>query len=196
MKSIQRYILLAIILASVSFADSIGINLGTAYTDYSQEQKSGQIVLSNKPDKKFQSYELFYISNKDILNIKDLKPYLSYTYSKNDELKHQYLLVGLNKYYAFKDIVLYGGLLAGYGELKWKYNPLNNSLDNDYSANSFMAGIQTGIDYPIYKNWIIGLNLKYLAHSYKTTLQPDNTSLSHIKHKDSFIPTLSFRFSF
>ena len=196
MKSIQRYILLAIILASVSFADSIGINLGTAYTDYSQEQKSGQIVLSNKPDKKFQSYELFYISNKDILNIKDLKPYLSYTYSKNDELKHQYLLVGLNKYYAFKDIVLYGGLLAGYGELKWKYNPLNNSLDNDYSANSFIAGIQTGIDYPIYKNWIIGLNLKYLAHRYETELKPNNTAVSSIKHKHSFIPALSFRYLF
>ncbi|MBD3841999.1 MAG: hypothetical protein IE909_08970 [Campylobacterales bacterium] len=53
------------------------------------------------------------------------------------DLKHQYILAGLNKYYHNS----YAGFLLGVGELKYRYNPLNNSKTNDYTTTSPMIGL-------------------------------------------------------
>lgn len=162
-----------------SSLNSIGINVAQSHSNAHQTNHNGTITLGNEPDETFTSYELYGTLKKDIFN---MKPTLSYTYSSNDDLKHQYLLVGLTKYYKLTKASLYAGLLGGYGELKYKYNPLNTSKDNDYTANSFLGGIQAGIEYPITNSLAFNLNTKALYHNYDAQLNPNNTASAEISH--------------
>lgn len=168
------------LLASDLTIDSIGLNIGVSHTPYDQTNNSGQIVLGNTPDQSFTFYELYTVLNPltDMCKEKGMKPTLSYTYGSNNDLKHQYFLAGVNKYYHNS----YAGLLIGYGELTWKYNPINSSINNDYTTTSPIIGIQTGYDYPITKNITLGINLKALYHNYDTKLNPFNTVTSQIEH--------------
>ena len=178
--------------------DSIGINLGVSNSDYKQTNHQGTISLGNTPDKSFNSYELYTVLNplSDMCKEHDMKPYISYTYSSNDELQHQYLLVGINKYYKHKDYNLYAGILGGYGQVDWKYDPINNAKDKNVDANSFIAGIQLGATYPIADKITLGLNTKYLIHDYETNLNPSNTVSATIEHKDTLLLSFGINYSF
>lgn len=199
MKNINKLTLISMIATSTLVAadisiEAIGLNLGSSNSSYSQTNNQGSISLGNTPDKSFNSYELFTtIKNLEIYN---MKPYISYTYSSNDELKHQYLLAGLNKYYNHDKINLYAGALVGYGQLDWKYDPINNAKDKNVDANSFIAGIQLGFEYPLNTKLSLGFNSKYLIHNYETNLNPTNTISSTIEHKDTLSLSFGVNYSF
>ena len=178
--------------------DSIGINLGVSNSDYKQTNHQGTISLGNTPDKSFNSYELYTVLNSlsDMCKEHDMKPYISYTYSSNDEVQHQYLLVGINKYYKHNNYNLYAGVLGGYGQLDWKYDPLNNSNDKNVDANSFIAGVQLGVSYPLNNNISLGLNSKYLIHNYETNLKPTSAISATIEHKDTLSLSFGVNYSF
>lgn len=179
-------------LASDIAVDSLGLNIGTSNSSYSQTNNSGTIVLGNEPDKSFNSYEFYATLKNDIYG---MKPYVSYTYSNNSDLKHQYLLAGLNKYYQYKKITLYAGVVGGYGQLDWKYDPLNNSQKKIEDTNSFIAGIQVGVEYPLSNKFAVSLNSKYLIHDYETDLKTTNAT-STIKHDSSFLVSIGVKYSF
>jgi len=195
----QSLIVLSLSTSSLVASDislnSIGINLGVAHSNFHQTNQNGTIILGNEPDESFNSVELYSTLN-GIISKDDLKPYLSYTYSSNDELKHQYLLVGLTKYYKLTKASLYAGLLGGYGQMKYKYNPLNNSKSNDYSATSFMGGIQAGIEYPLTKVLAFNLNTKVLYHNYDANLNPNNTAIAEISHNTTTSFGMGLKYSF
>ena len=186
----QSLIVLSLASSSLLASDnSIGINIGSSHTNYHQSNQTGTITLGNTPDETFNSYEIYTILKQ---NISGMKPYLSYTYSSNDDLKHQYGLVGLNKYYKY----LYAGILAGYGELKYKYNPLNSSKENDYRAHSFIGGIQAGIEYKLSNSLAFNLNTKALYHDYDTNLNPNNTAIATISHNTTTSFGIGLKYSF
>jgi CRISPR/Cas system CSM-associated protein Csm3 (group 7 of RAMP superfamily) len=190
MKLINKTLISLTIVSSSLIADdisidSIGINIGKSYSNYSQTDNQGSIILTNKANTTFNNIEL-YATLKPIMKVckdNNIKPYISYNYSLNDDFKHQYLLTGINKYHNTKDYKLYAGGLFGYGDLKWRYNPLNTSKDNDYSAQSFIIGLQCGVQYPLNTKWSINTNIKTLAHNYQTNLEPSNSVKSTIEHK-------------
>jgi hypothetical protein len=191
----KSLITLSLITSSLvaSSLDSIGINVGVANSNSHQTNHNGIITLGNEPDESFNSYEIYGTLKKELLH---MKPYLSYTYSSNDELKHQYLLVGLTKYYKLTKASLYAGLLGGYGELRWKYNPLNNSKSNDYTSTSLLAGIQVGIEYPITNSLAFNLNTKALYHNYDAQLNPNNTATAELSHNTTKSIAVGMKYSF
>ena len=187
----------SMLLGSDISVNSVGINLGKSHSSYDQENLSGNIILGKTPDESFDSIEVYMTVN-NLFERNDIKPYLSYNYSKNDDLKHQYVLLGLNKYYNPKDTksVLYAGVLGGYGELRWKYDPLNSSKNTNVDAASFMAGIQLGMNYPLSSNVSLGLNGKYLFHDYETKLNPSTGVFSKINHEDTSVISLGLEYKF
>lgn len=201
MKLINKFLILNTLFPVLVFAenisiDSIGLNIGSSKMDYSQTNNSGAVVLGNEPNKVFNTYEIHTTLN-NLLDIDDdIKPYFSYTYSNNSELKHQYFLVGLNKSYKYNIFNLEGGVIAGYGELNWKYNPLNNTTDNDYNANSFIAGVQGSIKYPLDNKISLGLNAKYLLHSYDTQLKPNSATSATIHHDNTVVVSFGITYTF
>ena len=205
MKTIHKLTLLALLTSSNLLAnpiDSIGLNIGTAQSNYKQTNNQGSIILGNTPNESFTSYELYTTLKplSDICKEKNMKPYIGYTYSDNSDLKNQYLLLGLNKYYQHtvsnKELNLYAGLVVGYGELNWKYDPINSAKDKTKNASSLIGGIQLGIDYPIANNISLGVNTKYLVHNYKTNLNPSDSVSSTIEHKDTLSLSLGLSYKF
>ena len=193
MKKIITLTLLTSSLLFSSSLESIGLNIGSLNSDYKQKNHTGSITLGNTPDEKLNAFEIF-TNYKD--KIYGMKPYLSYTYSSNTQLKHQFVLTGLNKYYSHDKLDLYAGVLVGYGELKWRYNPLNNSKDNNVDANSLIGGVQLGATYPFNGNISMGVNTKYLLHDYETKLAPNNSASSTLEHKDTTSFSLSIQYRF
>ena len=195
----KKLLTISLLTSSLMFAsevsiDSVGLNIGKANSDYSQRNSSGSITLGNNPDKTFNTFELF--STLTGLEKYDMKPYISYTYSSNEELKHQYLLLGLNKYYKIKKVDFYAGILLGYGELKYKYNPLNNTKENDFNSSSIIGGIQAGIEYPFNNNLSLNINTKYLGHNYETILAPNSTTSAELKHHSTSSLSIGLKYSF
>lgn len=181
------------LLASDISLDSIGINVAQSHSNFHQTNQNGTVTLGNEPDETFNSYEIYGILKKELFN---MKPTLSYTYSSNTDLKHQYLLVGLTKYYKLTKASLYAGLLGGYGELKWKYNPLNNSKSNDYTSTSLVGGIQAGIEYKLSNSLAFNLNTKALYHDYDAKLNPNNTTTTTISHNATTLVGVGLKYSF
>jgi hypothetical protein len=196
---LKTMIFASLMLSTSSFADisldSVGFNVGMSHINYKQKDNTGSIILGNEPDEKFITGEL-YTTLKGICNREDMKPYLSYIYGKNSELQNHILLGGINKYYKVKNTKLYTGIVAGYGLLRWGYNPLNNTKDNDYTAKSFLGGIQFGFNYPIKDNYELSTNIKYILHNYKTDLIPNNTASSVIEHKSSILFSIGINYFF
>jgi len=166
--------------SSKTFVDSIGVNIGIANTSNSYDA-------SNAPDETFNSIELYTTLNPimDICKEYNMKPTLSYTYSNNDDLKHQYLLVGINKYYTpTPKLNLYAGIVAGYGQIDWRYDPLGDSTNKNTDVNSFIGGIQLGTSYDMTEKFSLNLNSKYLIHNYTTNIKT-NTETTKIKQDNT-----------
>ena len=74
-------------LASDTFINSLGINLGVSSSPYSKKDNLGSIA-SNNPDESFNHIELFTVLNplSNICKENNMKPYISYTYSNNDDI--------------------------------------------------------------------------------------------------------------
>lgn len=165
-----------------SFVDTVGFNLGKAYTDHSIKNSSGAIILPHEPDKNYNTIELF-TTLKAINKEEDIKPYISYTYSKNTDMEHQYLLVGVNKYFKNDTLDYYAGVVGGYGQIEWQYNPINNSKNNKTDAHSFILGLQAGLDYPLSSKLNLGINAKYLLHNYETQFEPSSGVSATLSHE-------------
>ena len=200
MKNITKKILSIPLVTSFAFAngvsiDSIGLNIGVQNTNYTQNNAT---TLIDKPSENFNSYELFTTLKPmtDLCKQKDMKPYISYTYSSNSDMKHQYFLLGVNRYYKYNDIQYYAGVLTGYGELKWRYNPLNSTINSDHTSTSLIAGLQGGLNYPIDKQYSLNLNMKYLVHNYETDLKPSTTVNSTIEHDSTASVSLGVVYRF
>lgn len=187
------------LLASESIVNSVGLNLGKSYTSTDQKDKSGSIILGDNPDQSFNSLELYLTLNPilDMCKVYNMKPYISLTHSRNSDLKHQYLLVGVNKYYtpSTMPLELYAGVLGGYGQMDWRYDPLNNSSSKNVDANSFIGGLQLGANYPINEKLSLGLNSKYLLHNYETNLKTTNATAT-IEHDSTASVSLGLEYRF
>jgi len=201
MKKTSIFLIVSTLMSNMLFAqdiaiESIGLNIGKNNSDYSQDDHQGSIILGNTPDKRFLSYEL-YATLKNY-TLYSMKPYLSVTCAKNDELKHKYILAGLNKYYTpeGKKYDFYAGVLAGYGILKWEYDPLNTAKVINADANGFIAGVQIGVNHPIAERVYIGLNAKYLRHEYATKLNPTAGTSSTIKHQNTTALMIGLSYKF
>lgn len=194
-KLILSMVLTSCVYGSEISINQIGLNFGKSAMNYKQKDYTGTIILGNEPEENFNLLEPFIVVE-GIFERKDIKPYFSYSYLNNSDLKNQYLLMGLNKYYKYKEIDFYAGLLVGYGELKWKYNLLNNSKDNNFIATSLISGAQFGLQYPLKNNLLLNLNTKFLAHKYETNLKPNNSIYSKVEHNYSSIINLGLVYKF
>jgi len=195
MKNINTIVCSTLIASTFLFGnsiDGIGFHLGKGYSDWSQTDKTGSITLGELPSKNYDGGEL-YLDFKEIQ--KNIKPTLSYTYTQNSDLKHHYILGGVNKYIQEDKVKLYGGVVFGYGQIDWESNPINNSKENDYKATSFIGGIQLGTLYPINEKLSFGINGKYLFHNYETNLKPTPSVHSVIEHDRSGFIGFGFRYS-
>jgi len=200
MNNILKKITLSVATSTLLFSadlavDTVGINLGKAYTDHSVEHNMGSVLIPHHPYKNYTAIELF-TTLEAINEDEDIKPYISYTYSKNDDMKHQYLLAGVNKYYKHETLDLYAGVVGGYGYLHWDYNPVNNTTDNKHSVNSFILGLQAGFEYPVVEKLALNFNTKYLLHDYDTHLEPTTTESSTVTHDKTLFIGLGLSYKF
>lgn len=188
------------LLASDISIDSIGFNYGISSINYDQQDISGSITLGDQPDKSFDSYEISVTLDPilDICKNNNLKPYVSYTYSSNTDLKHQYILAGVNKYYtpSTSKAELYAGALLGYGELTWKYDPLNSSKQITHNSYSTIAGLQTGLILPVSKALSFNIDGKYLIHDYDTKLNPSDDVRGTLNHDSTSVVSLGIQYKF
>jgi len=179
-------------LVASSSVESIGFIVGKSATNATQKNNTGTITLGHEIDESFRSYEIYGTFGKEIFG---MKPYLSYTNASNDDLKHQYILAGLTKYYPYKKVNFYAGVLGGYGQMKWEYNPISSS-DNKYDATAAIFGLQGGVEYSFSKNLAFNLNGKSLYHDYTTHLKPNNTASVDIEHKNTISFGMGLRYMF
>lgn len=202
MRILEKITLLSIaaassLVASDSIVDTIGLNIGASHSSYNQTNHTG-VVPNINSDKSFNAYEIYTTLNpiSDICKKYNMKPYISYTYSTNSDLKHQYLLAGVNKYYNHNSFELYAGVLGGYGQIDWKYDPLYSSKDTNVDANSFIGGLQIGMNYLLTDKLSLGINSKYLIHNYQTNLKPSNGVYSTIEHDSTASVSFGVGYSF
>ena len=206
MKTINKLTLLSILASSTllasdsSIVNSIGLNIGVSHSSYNQKNQIGDITLGNEPDKSFNSYELYTTLKplSDICTKYNIKPYISYTYSSNIDIKHQYLLIGINQYHNANnsELNLYIGSLLGYGQIDYRYDPLNSSKSTNTDANSFIGGIQAGVTYPIAQKLSLNIGGKYLIHDYKTQLKPSDTVHTTIEHDSTSSVAIGLEYFF
>ena len=190
MKQCYKVTLLPLLLTTTLMGSELGINLGSSHTGYTQSDTEGSITLGDEPETLFETFELYWTLPDT--NYDDIKHILSLNYGYNDEFKHQYLLTGINKYHNN----FYIGLLIGYGELTWKYDPINNAKDKNYDANSVLGGLQMGYDIPLSNHLALGINSKFLFSDYETTLQPTQGVASQITHNYTATVGVGMKYSF
>jgi len=194
---LQKIILLSglvsgCLLADISL-DRVGGNIGIGYSDYSQKTNTINLQ-SNNPSKNFSALEVDGTFNGVFTN-KSLQPFVSYTYSNNSDLTHQYLLAGVNKYYPHNDIIYYAGVYTGYSLFQWDYNPMNSTKENTYTSKSPLLGIQGGVEYPINENLSFDINLKTMIHDHNTQLE-SNSITDEINHDTTFFGGIGLVYRF
>ncbi len=175
--------------------DSVGVNLGYMDITSQQNDKVGSITGVTMPDGQMQQAE-FYILIDGVFDDKSWKPTINYMYAQNSDLTNNMLMIGLNKYFFFDNFNLYGGVLAGTGQIKWQYNPINSTIDNDYKVTSWVGVVQAGVEYPITQNLALGLNTKYYINDYDTVLIPSAGAESEITQSHAYSLAIGLRFSF
>jgi len=174
----KKILTTALLLAtSTIFAHEVGLNIGSTNMDY--DTSNSNLILGTNPDKDFRNYEIFTTLEGKLP--KGLKTYISYTHNGSDTIENQFVLFGANKEYGEGKGKLYAGLVAGFGELKWKIDPVT-STTSDKTANSFIAGVQVGGKYDLSDRLFVNLNGKYLRHNYTTDINTP-TSQTQIEHK-------------
>ena len=160
----------------VSF-ESLGLNLGYAYMPYNHS--------GNTPDegfkKNFTSVELYTIID-NLFEDNSYKPTINYVFNSNSDFHNHTLLLGVNKYFYNDGYDLYLGGLLGFGQLRWKTDTLFPNSQNDYESTSFTGGVQAGVEIPMSKHWALGLNSKFLLHSYNMGIAETFNTSSSYKH--------------
>lgn len=200
MKKFNRLLALSLALCSSLVASNIevervGLHIGTAHTTSSQENKEGEIILGKEPKKNFAPSVEVYGTLSGVFEDKAVEPFLSYTYSNNSDLTHQYILVGVNKYYSHNTYKAYAGIYTGYSFLKWEYNPLNNTTNNNFTSSSLLVGAQVGWEYPLANNLSLDLNFKGMLYDHSTILEASSAK-AEIENKLNFSAGLGLVYKF
>ena len=177
--------------------ESIGFAGGNAKTPLVQHNKDNKEIVIDKLDDNFKTMELYTVL-KPIEEI-GMNPYLSYTYSYNEQFINYYVMAGLNKYYKISSSSkLYLGVLGGYGQMKWEFDPINGS-DNDVSTQSYILGVQGGVSIPLENlpsdKLSLDINVKYLSHEYITNLKTSATT-SQIEHYETMLAQVGISYRF
>lgn len=175
--------------------DTMGINLGKGYTDHDITNRTGTIQIPHHPYKNYTGLEM-YSTLSGVFEEKDIKPYLSLTYLQNSDIKHKYILGGVNKYFKADMLDYYVGVVGGYGQIDWQYNPITNTRDNKYDAKSFIGGVQGGAAYPLSQKLSLQINTKYLLHNYETKLEPSNDAQSTLTHDKTLFVGIGLSWKF
>lgn len=178
----KKILLSTVLIGSTVLASEIGINLGKSHFDITQSNGDNIILGDNTPKSNGTFSELYMMNKCQLINDNSIKNYASIAYNKSDRIKNYMVLAGLVKEYEAKNYTPYAGVLVGYGQLKYEYNPLNSSTIDDRKASSFIAGFQGGAKYKIDKNLFFNLNAKYLLSDYTTNLESSGV-IGNIKHK-------------
>jgi outer membrane protein OmpA-like peptidoglycan-associated protein len=196
-QNIGKLLISSLLFATVAFAESvkiesIGANIGYANMNYSLK---GNLKDIDEPSKHFLNFEI-YSTIKNVFKNRTIIPSLHYIYNGNNDIDTHTLLLGLNKCFAFENFNLYTGILAGYGTLLWKENPIKYTNNNDFSSNSLVGGLQLGAEFPVTKQLKFNLNLKYLLHDYKIDLKPLPNYSSELLHPATASISLGFKWFF
>jgi hypothetical protein len=182
----KKIVTTALLLAtSTMFATQIGFNIGSSNMDY----ETSNVILGTTPDKNLRNYEIFGTLEGKLP--KALQTYLSYTQNRSGTIENQFVLVGANKEYGAGKGKLYAGIIGGFGELKWKYNPINGTT-SDATANSLIAGVQAGGKYDLSDRLFVNINGKYLKHNYGA----DFNGATKIEHKTTSSVALGVGYKF
>lgn len=164
--------------------DSLGFNVGYTKMNYHQKNELGTITLGREPDGQMAHLELYGLIG-GVFDNPTIKPTINLLHAWNNDLSNTLLLAGVNKYYLFDSFNLYAGLLGGAGQMKWEYNPINYSKNNDYGASSLIGAVQAGVEYPLNKKVLLTLNAKYMIHNYTAELQPVGGAHAELQHYGS-----------
>ncbi len=194
---ISKLFISSLLFVNIVFADnikfeSIGANIGYANMPYDLE---GDVNNVNEPKVDLINVEL-YSTIKNVFENKTLVPSVHYIFSGNDDLNTHALLFGLNKYFLFENFSLYTGVVAGYGTLLWKDDPLKYTTNNNLSSSSLTGGLQSGIELPITKQVSFNINLKYLLHDYTIELKPLPTYTSELTHPSTASISIGLKWFF
>lgn len=203
MKTIFKSTLLTVTIcvsinAEVSISE-VGTHIGLGYTPFSKTDSKGSIANWNEPESSLFGVDFYGIFD-GVFENKTLKPYVSYTYTSNEQISHQYFLGGINKYYPHDDIVYYTGAYVGWGILRWQTNPITGLIEENENekatSNAFILGIQGGIKYPISKKLSYDFNIKAMGHDHSTIIEPSSTQSSRVDHKMSMFGGFGISYSF
>lgn len=200
MKKFNKLIVSGLIIGSSLSASNIevdraGLHIGIAKSSFSQENKAGEIILGKEPSSKFVPSVEVYGTLSGVFEDKAVQPFLSYTYSTNSDLTNQYLLVGVNKYYSHNTYNAYAGVYTGYSFLKWEYNPLNNTTDNQFTSTSLLVGAQVGWEYPLSEKLSLDFNFKGMIYDHTTELEAYSAK-AEIQHSLNFSAALGLTYRF
>ena len=199
MKLINKIIYSLLVVSSFMYADigidSVGLNVGCANIYTEQTNKLGSITLANQPDEQYLHGEIYALIG-GVFDDKSWKPSINYMLSDNDDFTNHMLMAGINKYFFQNNYNLYVGALVGTGMLNWKYDPLNDTKDNDTNVQSLVGAFQIGAEFPLTDSFSLGLNAKYYIHDYLTILEPTPSATSEISHNNSCSIAIGIRYSF
>ena len=193
--SLTTALLLATSLNAEVGIDSVGVNIGCMNVTSEQSDKKGTISNVNMPEEQMLQAELYALIG-GVFEDKSWKPTINYMYAQNDDLTNHMLMIGINKYFFMDNFNLYGGVLAGTGQIEWQYNPINATKDNDHKVASWVGAVQAGVEYPVTKSLALGLNAKYYLHDYNTLLLPSAGAESEITQPNACSVAIGLRYSF
>ena len=105
---------------------------------------------------------------------------LSMQKASNSQTELMHFLLSAN--YQLPDTFMnpFVGVVGGYGELKWKENPISSlQTTKDITASSYFLGLQGGIKYPLNDSFSLYGTYQYLPTNFETVI----TNKGEIKHK-------------
>ncbi len=199
MRTINKIFLIGVLSTNIALADtialdSLGFNAGYAKMFYEQENKKNPPSTEINLNDDFLNLEAY--TTFTVFNSATIKPTINYILNINSEFTNHTLLMGVNKYFNFESYKLYAGALVGAGVLEWDYNPVGNTIANDYSATSFVGGLQVGAEYPLSDRLLLNINTKYLMHDYAMEITPSALTHTLITHNATASISIGLRFLF
>lgn len=175
--------------------DSVGFNFGVGNISYEQKDTKGEVKLAKELDESYTQIEIYTLL-KGAFDDTTIKPTINYVYSKNDDFTNNMLLIGVNKFFPLEEFNFYAGILAGYGILDWRYNPVTNAKDIDTKTSSFVGAVQAGVEYEVDTDIFVTLNSKYSLSNYKSYVEPSNRASSTITHENGGSISVGLRYRF
>ena len=180
-KLLKTVLIASLLTSTIAVADTgdifAGVSLGYTYTNIDQKDNTGSIILGNELEENGYNFKLEagyqYTSNIDVL-VNYQRVEFDDTYLNNFFLSTEY------KCKKYNDLTPYLGGQLGFSQMHWKKNPIN-TLDNDYTSESYFIGVLAGISYPINEKLSLNVNynLQYMDHDTQLESSPAHSTLTH-----------------